>query len=164
MNLSQYLDNIQKKLQYSFDIERNYVINNYKYDLFGKYLLRNERYVLVKKATIYAIENNEYCLIKYFDELDKNNLQEFIESLKKAVDVIVKPSNDHMSSIITGVIVTDNRTEFDLEKIIERFKFQKGFAFGFKGWADIRLVLVTLNEKFVITNKKGKEVSKVYSI
>lgn len=71
-----------------------------------------------------------------------------------------------MSSIITGVIVTEKIQEENIENIkkeVEQFKYNKGFAFGFKGWADIRLILVSLNEGLIATNKKGKEVSSFYS-
>ena len=53
-----------------------------------------------------------------------------------------------MSSTITLVIVTENfinnKDKDVITKIISKFKYNKGFAFGFKGWADIRLVLVSL--------------------
>ncbi|HRC81076.1 MAG TPA: hypothetical protein PLF27_06790 [Sedimentibacter sp.] len=168
MELLEYLDIIENKLKSSFDIKRNYTIKNIQFDMFAEYHLRNERYVLVKKAVVYAFENNEYSLIKYCEELDKNYLQEIINTLTDSVESIVKPDKDHMSSTITLVIVTDNFTsnkDKDLiTKIISGFKYNKGFAFGFKGWADIRLVLVSLNEDFVATNKKGKEVIELYRL
>jgi hypothetical protein len=58
----------------------------------------------------------------------------------------------------------DNKDRDVITKIISNFKYNKGFAFGFKGWADIRLVLVSLNEGFIATNKKGKEVIELYSL
>ena len=167
MEISQYMDVLEQKLECSFDVTRNYSINGFQYDLFAEYYLRNESYVLVKKAVVYAFENNEYCLIKYYKNLNKISYKNYIYNLIQSIESVVKPSNEHMSSIITGVIVTDGILNEDLENIIEavnRFKYNKGFAFGFKGWADIRLVLVSLNEGLIATNKKGKEVSKVYSI
>jgi len=166
MENSQYMDIIEEKLQGSFDVTKNYIINDFQYDLFAEYYLRNESYVLVKKAVVYAFENNEYCLIKYYKDLNKSSYNNYIYNLIQSIEALVNPSKEHMSSIITGVIVTDNILSEDLEDIIKtinRFKYNKGFAFGFKGWADIRLVLVSLNEGLIATNKKGKEVSKVYS-
>ncbi|WMJ76822.1 MULTISPECIES: hypothetical protein [unclassified Sedimentibacter] len=166
METFQYLDAIETKLQNSFDICRNYKINDLKYDLFAEYHLRSERYIAVKKAIVYAFENNEYCLIKCYKELNSDICNTFVNSLKDSIESIVNPSNEHMSSAITGVMVTEKIHEENLEHIrkkIEQFKYNKGFAFGFKGWADIRLILVSLNEGLIITNKKGKEVMEVYS-
>lgn len=165
MEYTQYLNTIEERLQSSFDIKKNYNINNLKYDLFAEYHLRNEKYLLVKKALVYAFENNEYCLMKYYDQFNIDDYNSFIDTLKNSVETIVQPSSDHMSSIITGVIVIEKIPEVNIEyikKTVEQFKYNKGFAFGFKGWADIRLILVSLNEGLIATNKKGKEVASVY--
>ncbi|WP_326907676.1 hypothetical protein [Sedimentibacter sp. MB31-C6] len=164
MILSEYLKNLKQKLQSNFDLTENYVINEMKYDLFAEYHVRSERYVMIKKAVAYAIEVNEFCFIKYYEKLDKNKIENFIDSLIKSINLVVKPNNEHMSSMITGVIVVDEMPKSEITDIIKKFKYHKGFAFGFKGWVDVRVILVSLNEGFVITNKKGKEVSEVYSI
>lgn len=156
MNLTEYLDNIEKKLQRSFDIQRDYIINDYDYDLFAEYHIRAERYILVKKAVIDAMETNEYCLIKYFNNIDQSILQGFINSLVDAIDVVVDVNDGHMASIITGVMVLENKPSNVIIEIIEKFKYHKGFAFGFKGWVDIRLILVAMNEKHIVTNKKER--------
>jgi hypothetical protein len=167
MEAFQYLDNIQKKLENSFNISRNFNINNFTYDLYAEYHLRNEKYLMVKKAVVYAFENNEYCLMKYYKEFTIEDYEIITDSLINSIESIVNPSNEHMSSIITGVVITEKIQEKNLEYIrkkIEQFKYNKGFAFGFKGWADVRLILVSLNEGLIAANKKGKEVSKVYNL
>ena len=87
-----------------------------------------------------------------------------MESLIEILDILVEPNGEHMSSVITGVIVLENKPNMDIIDSVKKFKYHKGFAFGFKGWADIRLILVAMNDKYIVTNKKGKEVRKVYSI
>ncbi len=166
MELSMYIDAIENKLRGSFDISKNHIINGCSYELFAKYHLRNEKYILVKKAVAYAFENNEYVLLKYFKDFDKNTYHNCTDNLIKSVNSIVNPSNEHMSSTISGIIVTENIIEEDLEYIknaVKQFRYNKGFAFGFKGWADIRLILVSLNEGLISANKKGKEVKEVYN-
>ena len=114
--------------------------------------------------TIYTIENNEYSFIKYFNKIDRDQLDKFIALLIKSIDFLIQPSEEHMSSIVTGVIATPDKPDSDIINAIKKFKYHKGFAFGFKGWVDIRLLLVTMKDDYIVTNKKGKEVSKVYSI
>lgn len=167
MELFEYLDMIEEKLKSSFDIKRNYPINDFQYDIFAEYHLRNEKYVLLKKAVVYAFENNEYCLIKHCENLSMNFLKKIIDVLTESIELIVKPGSEHMSSTVTLVLVTDNivnENSDEIIKTIKRFNYNKGFAFGFKGWADIRLILVSLNEGLIAANKKGKEVSEVYNL
>ncbi|GMG96519.1 hypothetical protein [Tepidimicrobium xylanilyticum] len=164
MEYKEYLDNIERKLQSYFDIERNYNLNGYQLDLYAKYHFRNERYILSKKFVVYGYENNEHIFIKHFEEIDEKCLKEFIDFLVNSIDDVVKPDENHMSSIITGVLVAKHKPNTEIIDAIKKFKYHKGFAFGFKGWVDIRLILVTIADKYIITNRKGKEVRKVYSI
>lgn len=164
MKVSEYLDNIEKKLERSFDIERDFILNDYHYDMFARFYSRTERYIITRKTVIDAIETNEYCFIKYFDEIDEDRFYQFTNLLIKSIDSIINFDDGHMSSIITGVIILDNKPNEDIIEEIKKFKFHKGFAFGFKGWVDIRLILVTMNQNYIVANKKGKEVLEVYSI
>ncbi|MCF6462840.1 hypothetical protein [Clostridium sp. Cult1] len=164
MDFNDYLETIERRLERSFDVVRNYIIDNYDYDFFAKYNSRTERYILTRKTVIDAMENNEYCFIKYFHEFNIDHLNKYKNSLIKMIDIFVKPTEEHMSSIITGVIALDNKPSTDIIDAIKKFKYHKGFAFGFKGWVDIRLILVTMDDKNIVTNKKGKEVIQVYKV
>lgn len=159
-----YLGELEKKFIRHFDVERNFLYKDVEMDLFAKYSVRNEKYVGVKRASIYGFENNEYCFIKYSEGFDGEKLEGFVETLKEAVGDFVNPHSEHMSSMVTGVLVVDGVCDEELINKIKKFKFHKSFAFGFKGWVDIRLILVSLDKGEVITNKKGKEVKKIYQL
>lgn len=165
MEFNLYLDNLEKKLTRSFDIKRDWNINGVRYDMFAEYHLRNEKYVLVKTAVIYAFENNEYFLVKRFEQLDRHICKEFTDGLVKSVDALIKPDGNHMSSTLTGVIVVDDLPDSEeILKIIKLFKYNKQFSFGFKGWADIRLLLVSLKGGVIATNGKAKQISSVFDL
>lgn len=164
MKFNSYLNTIEKRLEKNFDSIRNYTINNYDFDFFARYNARIERYILTKNTVIDTIENNEYCFVKFFYSLDEDHLKVYTDSLIGTINILVNPTKEHMYSIITGVIVLENKPSINIIDTIKRFKYHKGFAFGFKGWVDIRLILIAMNDKYIVTNKKGKEVSKVYRI
>lgn len=66
-----------------------------------------------------------------------------------------------MSSIVTGVLVIEDSIKILSDEIVDdviKFKFHKGFSFGLRGWVDVRLLIVSLKDGIVISNKKGKEV------
>ncbi len=165
MEFSQYIELIERKLFSSFNIWRDHPVGQEIFDLYAEYHLRNEKYIVVKKAVIYAIESNEYCLVKHLADPSLQRFNTLVDGIKDSVKDLVKPDQDHMSSIITIVGVLDTSAGPDVHAMIEavkRFKYHKGFAFGLRGWADIRLVLVSLEEGVLATNKKGKDVKKVY--
>ena len=87
--------------------------------------------------------------------------------LAQPVTVVEDPiiSANYFTAIITGVILVDKPLEqidADIRKSVEKFKYHKGFSFGFKGWVDIRVIVTSLNDGSNIANKKGREVSEIY--
>ena len=167
MELEEYIEELEKKLIRSFDIYRNYEMGDDKFHLYARYHMRSEKYFLVKSAKIYGLESNEYILVKMMENLDNRDLEIFKNSMINSIDELVELNDDHMSSVITGVLLTDkslDEIDDDVLKKISRFKYHKGFSFGFKGWVDIRLLLVSLKDGSNIANKKGEGVSEIYSI
>jgi len=164
MDIHKYLETTEQKLSKYFDIKKPYRYKDLNMDLFAESFIRNEKYFVTKKAIVYAFENNEYNFIKSYKNLDENQLNSFLDILKNATEDFVHPNNQHMSTVINGIIIVNDGFREDLKKIIEKFKFNRSFAFGFKGWSYIRLVVVDLNKGEVITNKRGKEVKKFYKV
>lgn len=164
MKAGEYLNLLESRYGKYFDIEKNMIYQGIKLDLFAKSFIRNERYIASKKLTVYAYENNEYCFVKQWEALNEDQLHQFVDLLKSAVDDYIIPHEEHMCSIITGVLLLEKEPDRELQRRVKKFKFHKSFSFGFKGWADIRLILVALDRGEVIANKKGKEVLKFYRI
>lgn len=166
MELNQYLENLERKLIRSFDIKKGFSIGGAVYDFFAEYHLRNEKFLLVQKATVYAFENNEYCLVKHLPILDADALRVQLELTLKSALELVKPSTEHMSSVITLLILVDDAgacSEAALDAV-RRYSYHRAFALGFKGWIDIRVLVVSLKEGVIATNRKGKQVVKVYGL
>jgi len=146
MDIHKYLETTEQKLSKYFDIKKPYRYKDLNMDLFAQSFIRNEKYFVTKKAIVYAFENNEYNFIKSYKNLDENQLNSFLDILKNATEDFVNPNNQHMSTVINGIIIVNDGFREDLKKIIEKFKFNRSFAFGFKGWSYIRLVVVDLNK------------------
>lgn len=164
MNSENYLISTETKLSKYFNITKSYNHVGLNIDLFALSFIRNERYMLSRKATIYTFENYEYVFVKSFKDLELGQLNRFLNALKEATKIFAHPIDGRMSTVITGVLVLDNELEESLKPHIKKFKFERSFSFGFKGWTYIRLVTVDLSKGEVITNKRGKEVKKFYKI
>ncbi|KUO62603.1 MAG: hypothetical protein APF84_02320 [Gracilibacter sp. BRH_c7a] len=161
MNFAEYTDLINTRLQRNFDTERDITILDQQMQLYAKSEIHNESYFASKKVKVWRAEIYEYCFVKCYESLDDKNVEDFQQFLVSAVDYLVKPHTEHMSSIITGIMVVDDIPQ-DLEKKISGFKHRKTYAFSFKGWADVRLLAVSLHSNRVISNRKGKEVENFY--
>lgn len=157
-----YIENLEKRLERYHDIEKSYKYCDTEFELFAKSYIRNEKYLGTKKLTIYAFENNEYTFVKAYKSLDEKKLLQFIGHLKNATEDYVTPHDQHMSTIITGILVVDEDIDEDLKKMVKKFKHMRNFAFGLKGWAYIRLLVISVDKGEVICNKRGREIKKFY--
>lgn len=163
MELSTYLNLIRDRLEAYFDIYQPYEYHQNTFDLYAKSDMRNERYFASKKIKVYAIENKEHVFVSFVDSPTASVLENFWQTLVKAAKELPEPHEEHMSTIINGVLVTPQGVDGETQKVAEKLKHEKSFLFGLKGWAYIRLVIVDLAAESLVHNKRGKEVKELYS-
>jgi hypothetical protein len=163
MTQDEYVGNLQKKFERHFNIEKNISILGETIDVHAKFSNVIGRTFITKKDVIDRCENYEYCYIKKLDTVTEEELAVYVRFLKKVVDECINPGKDHMSTYVTGVII-GNHINDSVKKIIEQYSYSRAYSFYLRGWCDIRLICIGLNDNEVITNKAGKRVQKVYQI
>lgn len=163
MNFDELREKLSEKLQYTYNLYDNYEHNGLKFSLYGYYNLRSERYIASKKAVIFGMENNDHLFVKKHKEFTRDDLENYLLWVKENVESILFIHKEHMSSTITLICTAEGSLDQELVKQIKKTKFHKGFAFGFKGWVDLRLIVYSLSDNLLITNKKGKEVEELFS-
>ena len=94
--------------------------------------------------------------------VNTNDIINFTNFLKSLSEKIVTPSDEHMSTIINGIYIGDKGFSDEAIKVGKKFKSHKTFAFGFKGFCDIRLFLIDLAENKLYTNRDGKAMKSFY--
>ena len=154
VNYPDYFDYISKKLEKNFDINRKTSLLNRNYDLSARLNVKNEKFVLVPEIKLYGFSNNEYFYIRSWENPEIESLKEELNDLKRELPTIIERQQDHMSSALLLVLVTDKEIPANIEKLVRKYFYQKGFALGFKGWADLTPVIVSLSEERVIAHKK----------
>lgn len=157
--LQLYLNNLCSRLKKSFDIRENYQFKNRRYNLYAEMNIRNEKFMLLQEVKIYGFENNEYFFIRNAEMITKEELKSELEGLKSSLREISAPHKEHMSSSVSLVLVTESEIPGEVEKFVKRYFHQKGFAFGFKGWTDLTVIVVSLTEERVISNNKMKKTA-----
>ena len=157
-----YIDNVKRRLASSYDLEEGKLLGEKKLDLFGAFHLRTERYIATKKAVVYGMENHEYICLFHLDDLNQKKLEEYLNWMKTVVDDIVQPHKEHMSSILSLVLICDQAIDEQLHTTIKKTKFHKGYSFGLRGWVDLKLVVCSLRDQSLITNRKGEEGCEIY--
>jgi hypothetical protein len=161
MERKEYLDNLREKYSAYFDVFIDYKVMDYPLTLYAKNHIRNEKYVATKGMTIWAYETNEHCLIIDKAMLIQADIDNFFTFLISSMKVLVNPHGEHKSTSITGVITTDNLSK-DLQKVIKRKSHVKYFSLGLRGWCDVRLIVVDVNNNLVYGSKGTEKLLEHY--
>jgi hypothetical protein len=120
---------------------------------------RSEKYVLSKKAKLWAAEVNDYLYLFCMQTLAKEQAEECVLfSIKDALPR-VKPHNEHMYSFISAVFLADE-TEQDALKFIKRRKFNKSYRLGFYGSYPLKTAALEKKKKKIVTNSMGRDLRK----
>lgn len=158
MQKDNYLLELEKRLSHYYDTQRNFVYEGKEFPLYAKFHQRNERYIASKKVVVYGIEQNEHIFFTFEENINLDKLKELLKIFESAALNLVVPTDEHMSTLIRGVIGTRGIIPTDVIKFIENYKFYKSFLFGLKGWVNVAINLVDLdNRQNKFQNKMGKE-------
>jgi len=163
VKLEEYLETLRGKYEAYFDIYPDYSILGRRLDLYACCHVRNEKFLATKKLTLGAWETNEYCLVEcHSAKIYPPEVQDFTTFLVNAAHKLVKPHKEHMSSVVTGILVSELGFDPEAIHIGTRFKHSRSFWFGLRGWYSVCLLLVDLSSGQVHASPKGKEVMKSY--
>lgn len=163
MTQDEYMEKLQGKYEKYFSIEKDIMLYGETIDIHAKYCSIIGRTFITKEDVIDRCESYEYCYVKKFDRVTEAEADSFGQFLKKIAIECIKPGKDHMSTYITGVMVTGS-INGNAKKAIRKYRCSKTYCFYLKGWCDVRLICVSLDSNEIITNKAGKRVQKVYEI
>lgn len=140
-----------------FDTEKDCSFEGRKFDGYAEFHASSSQYVLVKRAKLWEVDSHEYIFFKAVERLDASALADLIEFMKtKAVKKVV-PEEGHMTSYLTLVIVACSIEE-EVPKLVAKTRFRKNFRFGLRGWADLRVCVVCLEDGEVLANGQAKEM------
>ncbi len=121
------------------------------------YHSRSEKYVLSKKAQLWAAETNEYLYIFSLDKLTMDTYQTCRDQALHLGMQLVQPHAEHMYSYITTIILCDE-ADTDVLQALQKYKKSKNFKLSLHGWMEYRIAVVVNDSTAVFANKSGKDV------
>lgn len=143
-----------------FDVETDYEFEGSRFDGYAEFHSHGEKYVLTKSAKLWEVDAAEYVFFKSVGDLTESLLQELLEFMKTNAVKKVKPEPNHMTSYISLVIVASSVSR-DVAKRVKKTSYHKTYMFGLRGWAELRLCVVDMDTRSVITNAQGREMKAV---
>jgi len=168
MNNQELLRNFINTYRQNFDMMENFRIEDTYYDAYGFCNITNSKYVLVKKAELWRALCYEHVFFKTVDFLEPENVSAFQSQLKSYIEPkLVRNGEktmpkDHMYSYITCVFLCENGLSPDTVKSIRKAKFFKDYMLSIRGYCELRLVAVDLENRKVVGNPAARDLIKDY--
>jgi len=157
---NQKLEQLLLAYQRYFDIKRDVEIDGDVFSAFAEFHSTSEKYVLVKKAKLWALENNEYAYFYLTEKLDIEELDRIYKKALEAGSKLVVPHSEHMYSFVTLVILADD-IDAAAAEALKKIRFEKNFRLSLHGWMEFRIAAISFSDDMIVNNRSGKGVREI---
>lgn len=125
-----------------------------------RFSVHSSKYVLVKKAQLWAADCYEYVYIFSVPQMDKELYEKCRDYAYEEGMKLIEPKPDHMYSYITAIFLCDTCTP-QAEKALRKCRIYKSFHFSLYGWMDFHTALLICSENRFRTNSSGRGNAKL---
>lgn len=153
----QAIERLLESYSVYFNISRNTIYEGLPVAGEAEYHDRSEKYVLVKKARLWAAEANEYVFFVTADRLDAETVERYHKVLLEEGLRRIDPRGDHMASYVSIIFVAEEVTP-EAVRSVKKIHGHKDFLFSIHGWMDLRVAAVELTSGMKTTNRAGKQL------
>jgi len=120
-----------------------------------------EKYVLIRKARLWAAHAHEYIFLFTLERLDMAAFERirdyFMEEGTRLT--MEKVDSEHMYTYVTPLILADT-VEEEARRALKRFRYYKSFKLSVYGWTTVRLAALEVGTGKLTCNYQGREVGK----
>lgn len=158
METEQKLEKLLKAYECYFDISKEVKAGDIDFPARAEFHSRSEKYILVKSATIWALEMNEYVYFNVAETLDEAAIDHLMQAAISDGLTRIHPHKEHMYSYVTLVLLCEGPVDADVMKSVKRKHFYKSFWLSLHGWMEFRIAVMDLSNDSITTNRAGKDV------
>lgn len=154
--LFSFANDLANKYVALFDVYRDEMLGKFSLPFLAIYQRRDERYMISKKIKVYGVENQQIVFTTLCNKLTIDEVRDFQKTIEKNISEYIPENNEHMSTIVLGIIVTDQDIDEKIAKEVKRYRRLKFIKFGLHGWVEMYTVLINLQDRYTHIHSKGK--------
>lgn len=140
-----------------FDVERNETIGRTPLAFSAVYKRRDERYMFTKKVKVWGVENQQIIFAAAPDQpISMSFVHQMIEDMQVSMKEFLPEHQEHMSTVFTAIIITDQPVDKETIQWVSKFRKVKFLKYGMHGWAEMYLSILEVPKRNIHIHKKGK--------
>lgn len=156
--LDKLTDKVLEAHEAYYDVRRGYDYAGMQFAGYAELHAETSQYVLTKQAKLWEAHTHDYLFFAKREALDLQEVDRLVAFMKTNALEKVKPEQDHMTSYLTLIILAGT-ADCSALTAVEKARFRKNYAWGLKGWADLRVAVVDLSCERVVTNVRAREMA-----
>ena len=160
MTMQERLNKLLNAYSHHYDIARDVTVEGGRFPATAFFYLRDENYLISKKHVLSAVENYEYVYFYLTEHLTAEDLQKQIEVSRNAGMSHIKPHKEHMSSLVTLVVLADT-IDPEAKTLIKKTRFRKNYRLALHGWMEYHIAAMEISTNSFLSNPAGKGARKI---
>ncbi|MDB2225357.1 hypothetical protein PN419_08545 [Halorubrum ezzemoulense] len=150
----EYLDRVSDRLMYSYDLDRDAVVDGERFEMTAEMRVRNQKQFLHPALSYADHDMREYVYVRRVSTPSVGELERLVEFAHDVADERVEGHEEHYGTDVTVVVVAD-RIPDDVADFVAGFSDRTLLKFGYYGHYEVNLVAVAPDREALVASENA---------
>ncbi|SDF83238.1 hypothetical protein SAMN04488067_10996 [Halorubrum xinjiangense] len=148
----EYLDRVSDRLMYSYDLDRDVVVDGERFELTAEMRVRNQKQFLHPALSYADHDMMEFLFARRVSTPSVGDLERLVEFAHGVADDRVEGDEEHFGTDVTVVLVADRVPEA-VADFVDGFRDRTLLKFGYYGHYEVNLVVVAPDREELVASE-----------
>ncbi|QKG92591.1 hypothetical protein EXE43_06405 [Halorubrum sp. SS5] len=150
----EYLDRVSDRLMYSYDLDRDVVVDGERFDMTAEMRVRNQKQFLHPALSYADHDMREFVFARRVATPSVDEAERLVEFAHGVADERVDAHEEHYGTDVTVVLVAD-RIPDDVAEFVDGFRDRTLLKFGYYGHYEVNLVVVAPDREALVASENA---------
>ena len=150
----EYLDRVSDRLMYSYDLEREYVVEGERFELYAEMRVRNQKQFLHPALNYADHDMMEYVFARRVSTPTVGEVERLVEFAHGVADDRIEAHEEHYGTDLTVVLVAD-RIPDAVDDFVAGFRDRTLLKFGYYGHYEVNVVVVAPDQEALVASENA---------
>ncbi len=163
----QYLDRLLARYSGTFDIYVPYTVADVEFPAYGYFFSHVEKFVLTRNTNMWSSDSYEHIFFLDKEQFAPDDVAKMKQLMLDYVEpqLVRKgqelPDANHMYSYMSVILISDKAPDKATVKAVKRLSFDKGYQMNMRGYSQIQICLVSMEDEKVYHNFASSKKKKI---
>ncbi|WP_200530828.1 hypothetical protein [Halorubrum sp. LN27] len=148
----EYLDRVSDRLMYSYDLDRDVVVDGERFELSAEMRVRNQKQFLHPALSYADHDMMEFLFARRVSTPSVAELERLVEFAHGVADERVEGDEEHYGTDVTVALVADRIPEA-VADFVDGFRDRTLLKFGYYGHYEVNLIVVAPDEESLVASE-----------